>query len=49
MDDPDIGDIIAKSIIAYRDKNKFSKIEDIMNVEGIGESLFVKIKENITV
>ena len=39
----------ADSIIAYRIKTPFSKIEDIMNVSGIGESLFDKIKKYITV
>lgn len=44
-----IGASKADSIIAYRIKTPFSKIEDIMNVSGIGESLFEKIKKYITV
>ena len=47
---PNIGEAKAKSIINYRDTNGlFSKIDDIKNVSGIGESLFDKIKEYITV
>lgn len=44
-----IGASKADLIIAYRLEHKFSKIEDIMNVSGIGESLFEKIKKYITV
>lgn len=44
-----IGDAKAKAIIEYRKKSKFKSIDDIMNVEGIGESLFASIKESITV
>ena len=44
-----IGESKAKAIIEYRKKSKFKSIEDIMNVEGIGESLFASIKESITV
>lgn len=44
-----IGEAKAKAIMAYREKSKFKSIEDIKNVEGIGESLFASIKENITV
>lgn len=44
-----IGASKADSIIAYRIKTPFSKIEDIMNVSGIGESLFEKIKKYITI
>lgn len=44
-----VGESKAKSIIEYREKNKFTSIEDIMNVSGIGESAFDKIKEYITV
>ena len=44
-----IGESKAKSIIEYRTKTPFNKIEDIMNVTGIGEALYNKIKENITV
>lgn len=44
-----IGEAKAKCIIEYREKNKFNKIEDILNVSGIGEALFDKIKEYITV
>ena len=45
-----IGSSKAKSIIEYRKQNgKFKTIEDIMNVSGIGKSLFEKIKDYITV
>ena len=45
-----IGEAKAKSIISYREKNGlFKKIEDIKNVTGIGDALFAKIKENITI
>ena len=44
-----IGESKAKAIIEYRNKNKFKKIEDIKNVDGIGESLFASIKESIIV
>ena len=44
-----IGESKAIAIIDYRKTNKFNKIEDIMNVSGIGESLFAKIKSYITV
>lgn len=43
-----IGESKAKSIIEYREQNgKFQKIEDIMNVSGIGELAFEKIKDFI--
>lgn len=44
-----IGDSKAEDIIKYREENgPFKAIEDIKNVSGIGDSLFAKIKENIT-
>lgn len=45
-----IGEAKAKSIIEYRETNgKFNNIEDIINVQGISETIFNKIKENITI
>ena len=45
-----IGEAKAKSIIEYREKNgNFQTIEDIKNVSGIGDSVYAKIKDNITV
>ncbi len=45
-----IGEAKAKAIIEYREKNgNFEKIEDIKNVSGIGDSVYEKIKDNITV
>ena len=44
-----VGEAKAKAIIEYREKSKFKSIEEIKNVEGIGENLFINIKENITV
>ena len=46
---PGIGESKAKDIITYRSEKPFTSIEDIKNVPGIGESLFAKIKENITI
>jgi len=45
-----IGENLSKSIIEYRDNNgKFTSIEDIMKVPGIGESKFNNIKANIKI
>ena len=47
---PGIGEAKAKSIIAYREQiGKFDSIEQIMDVEGIKEGLFYKIKDSIKV
>lgn len=44
-----IGESKAKNIIEYRNKKgKFKSIEDIKNVEGIGDSLYETIKVYIT-
>ena len=45
-----IGDAKAKAIIEYRLKNgNFKTIDELKNVNGISESIYAKIKENITV
>lgn len=45
-----IGESKAAQIISYREKNgAFKKIEDIMNITGIKEGVFGKIKDDITV
>lgn len=45
-----IGEVKAKAIIDYRDKNgPFKQIEDLKKVSGIGDSVYEKIKDNITV
>ena len=46
---PGIGPAIAGRIVEYRSSQPFTKIEDIMQVKGIGEKKFAKIKEMITV
>ena len=47
---PGIGPSIAGAIIDYRTANgPFKQIEDINEVKGIGDALFAKIKESITV
>ena len=45
-----IGSTRAQAIIAYREENgPFASIEDIMNVQGIKEGTFAKIKDEIVV
>lgn len=47
---PGIGEAKAKTIIEYRETNgSFQSIEDIMNVPGIKEGMFAKIKDLIEV
>lgn len=44
-----IGDTLADNIIKYREKSKFKSIEDVLNVDGIGQAKFDKIKEYICI
>ena len=47
---PGIGESKAQSILDYRQENgSFSRTEDIMNISGIKEGVFNKIKDSITV
>ena len=47
---PGIGPTLAQRIVDYRTANgPFKSIEDVKNVKGIGDSLFEKIKDSITV
>jgi competence protein ComEA len=47
---PGIGETRAQDIVDYRDDNgPFKRIEDLLQVKGIGEGTFEKIKDYITV
>ena len=47
---PGIGPVTAKRIIDYRnDYGKFSEIDELKNVPGIGDKTFEKLAENVTV
>ena len=47
---PGIGPSTAERIVEYRQKSGgFKKVEDLMNVQGIGEKSFLKLKPLISV
>ena len=47
---PGVGPKLAQRIIDYREKNGgFKKLEDLMNVQGIGEKNFLKLKSKLSV
>lgn len=47
---PGIGAKVAARIVEYREKNgPFKKIEELMNVQGIGEKSFLKLRPQLTV
>ena len=47
---PGIGAKTAARIVEYRQKNgPFKKVEELMNVRGIGEKNFLKLKEQLSV
>jgi competence protein ComEA len=47
---PGIGPKTADLVVQYRQKNgPFKKIEEIMNVKGVGEKSFLRIKDRLTV
>jgi competence protein ComEA len=47
---PGIGAKTAALIVEYREKNgPFKKIEELMNVRGVGEKSFLKLKPQLTV
>lgn len=47
---PSIGPKIAQRILDYRKENgNFKKVEDLMKVRGIGEKVFLKMRDQLTV
>ncbi|MCJ7804930.1 helix-hairpin-helix domain-containing protein [Patescibacteria group bacterium] len=46
---PGIGQVYAQRIIDYRKKKQFSSAQEVMEIQGIGEKTYEKIKELITI
>ena len=47
---PGIGVATAARILEYRERNgPFRKIEEVMNIQGIGEKIFLRLRPQLTV
>ena len=47
---PRIGEKVGQRIVDFREKNgKFKRVEGLMKVKGIGEKMFKRLKDRITV
>ena len=47
---PGIGPSMAQRIVAHREKNgPFKKLEDLMNIQGIGEKSFLKLRPLLSI
>jgi competence protein ComEA len=47
---PGIGPATATRILEYRQKNgPFKKIEEVMNVQGVGEKIFLRLRPQLSV
>ena len=47
---PGIGPVLGQKIIAYREEHgSFHSVEEIMNVSGIGEKTYLKLKDQVKV
>lgn len=47
---PNIGDKTANKIIDYRNKNNgFKSVEEIMNIDGVGQKTYDEIKKYLTI
>ena len=47
---PGVGEVMAKRIVQWRtDHGGFTKVEQLRDVDGIGESKFEKLREQVTV
>ncbi|WP_345974760.1 helix-hairpin-helix domain-containing protein [Sulfurimonas sp. HSL3-7] len=46
---PGIGKGTAEKIVKYRQKHKFKKTSDIMNVNGIGQKKYDKIQAELSI
>lgn len=46
---PGIGEVYAQRIIDYRSTKLFGSVEEIKNIQGVGEKTFEKIKDLITI
>lgn len=44
-----VGEKTARDILAYREKRRFTRIEDLVKVKGIGRKKFAKVKDHLAV